>query len=326
MMGKSLRAQYSDCLDCANRLRESMTMQLTELLSKHKVTLGVPMESRVKSWDSINEKLKRKQISIISPQKINDLIGVRLILLFRSDLTLVEKLIRNTFDVIKSEDTAKRLGESQFGYQSQHYVVKLPKKWLEIPSMSDFGDFKVEIQLRTLAQHIWAAASHKLQYKYEESVPPPLRRAIHRVSALLEIVDLEFERVLEERQSYRDFGISATNEFEPLNVDLLASVLNEIFPKANRDENEPYAKLLNELKQLSVRTSVELKTLLKKHYNSVMKAEYQQVARKSKEKDFMDPDEENRIKRGVFFIHVGLARAALQREFGERATKIFCRF
>jgi ppGpp synthetase/RelA/SpoT-type nucleotidyltranferase len=59
-----------------------------------------------------------------------------------------------------------------------------------------------ELQLRTLAQHIWAVASHKLQYKREASVPVPIRRSINRVSALLEMVDLEFDRVLLEREQY----------------------------------------------------------------------------------------------------------------------------
>lgn len=55
---------------------------------------------------------------------------------------------------------------------------------------------KAEVQVRTVTQHVWAAASHVLQYKQEASVPLPVRRSIYRVSALLETVDLEFERVL----------------------------------------------------------------------------------------------------------------------------------
>jgi ppGpp synthetase/RelA/SpoT-type nucleotidyltranferase len=31
------------------------------------------------------------------------------------------------------------------------------------------GGLRAEVQVRTTAQHIWAAASHKLQYKHEES-------------------------------------------------------------------------------------------------------------------------------------------------------------
>ena len=92
---------------------------------------------------------------------------------FLTDLDKIDELIRSTFEVMSPEDTADRLGEAQFGYQSLHYTIKVPLIWLEIPTMADFGDIQAEVQVRTLAQHIWAAASHKLQYKNEASVPPP---------------------------------------------------------------------------------------------------------------------------------------------------------
>ncbi len=148
------------------------------------------MEGRVKSLASIEEKIERKGLTLQSVTALDDLIGVRAILLFRKDLKIADKLISKTFHVLHKEDTATRLADDSFGYQSQHYVVQLPKSWSKIPSFSELGTIRVELQVRTLAQHIWAAASHKLQYKKENSVPPPLRRAISRVSALLETVDL----------------------------------------------------------------------------------------------------------------------------------------
>lgn len=315
---ETLRIQYYDYLSRANRLRETMASQLVDLLSHDQITLGVPIESRVKSWNSIEEKIEQKRLSLESIDDLNDLIGVRLILLFRSDLVAVEKLVLDTFDVISSEDTAKRLGEAQFGYQSQHYVVRLPKSWLKIPSMADLGEFRVELQVRTLAQHIWAAASHKLQYKHEESVPPPLRRTINRVSALLETVDLEFDRILEERRDYREVGIPAAKDSEPLNVDLLASLLTDVFPQENLEDDDNYAELLTNMTQLSIMTVAELKALLQKHYDAVMDSEMKEVlihTEEAEDGEYEDPDEE-RIARGVFFTHVGLAREALRKEFG----------
>ena len=295
-----------------------MASQLAELSSRGQITLGVPMESRVKSWGSIEEKLERERLSLTSIKELDDLIGIRLILLFRSDLAAVERLVLDTFDVISSEDTANRLSEAQFGYQSHHYVVRLPKSWLAIPSMADLGDLRVELQVRTLAQHIWAAASHKLQYKREQSVPPPLRRTIHRVSALLETVDLEFDRVLEERRDYREVGIPAANESEPLNVDLLGSLLNDVFPKANRDDDERYAELLWEMNELSISTIGELKAFLQKHHGAVMEFERTQVIRRTEEKDYSGTSAE-RTKMGVFLTHIGLARQALRQKFGDNA-------
>src|SRR5690606_25945786 len=102
------------------------------------------------------------------------------------------------------------------------------------------------------AQHTWAVASPKLQYKHEEGVPPPIRRTIHRVSALLETVDLEFERVLEERGSYIAAAADNVDLGELLNVDLLKATLSEILPEKNRVDNEPYADLLVDLLKFKV--------------------------------------------------------------------------
>ena len=115
--------------------------------------------------------------------------------------------------------------EGQFGYQSWHYVIAFPEKWLSVPSLCDFRGLRAELQLRTIAQHLWAAASHKLQYKAESSVPLPIRRSIHRVSALLETVDLEFDRVLQEREDYLKQAASR-QPTKPINVDVLAQILD----------------------------------------------------------------------------------------------------
>jgi len=182
--------------------------------------------------------------------------------------------------------------------------------------MADLGALRIEIQVRTLAQHIWAAASHKLQYKHEESVPPPIRRTINRVSALLEIVDLEFDRVLEERRDYRDVGIPAAIESEPLNVDLLASLLNDVFPEANREDDEDYAELLMNMKELSIGTMADLKSLLQEHIGDVMESERALVLWFANLPHVEGRPNERR-KRGVAYTHVGLARTALRHEFGD---------
>ena len=61
---KPLQIQYSDVAGRAERLREAMAEQLSKLLDDAQVTLGVPMESRVKEWSSIEEKIERKSVSI----------------------------------------------------------------------------------------------------------------------------------------------------------------------------------------------------------------------------------------------------------------------
>lgn len=277
------------------------------------------MEIRVKKWTSIENKLERKNLEIESILLLRDLVGVRAILLFLTDLDKIDELIRSTFEVPSSENTADRLGEAQFGYQSLHYTIKVPLIWLEIPTMADFGDIQAEVQVRTLAQHIWAAASHKLQYKNEASVPPPIRRAINRASALLETIDLEFERILEKRREYRDIEILKGIDAAELNVDILESMLRDRFPEANRsDGEENYSELLENLTALSVHTAADFDTILKGKYAATMEEERTQLSIVDPETGSIGSSEE-RHRAGVYFTHVGLARVALAHHFGDEA-------
>ena len=312
---EELRLQYMNISGRGSRLRKTVAEQLSRLLDDADVTLGVPMESRVKAWSSIEEKIKRKSLSIDHITDLPDLVGIRTILLFRTDLETMDKLIHDTFDVLSSEDTAKRLGDAQFGYQSQHYGIALPKSWLTVPSMADLGDLQIEFQVRTLAQHIWAAASHKLQYKQESSVPPPLRRTINRVSALLETVDIEFDRVLSERKNYREKTIPKTSGSEVLNVELVTSILSNLLPPENRSDDEPYESLLDDLMELSVRTVDELNSVLNDHLETALKSDQDHVEDSIEDEDFIGTDIE-RLERGVYFNHVGLTREALRKHFG----------
>src|SRR5262249_41621118 len=155
-------------------------------------SLSVPVQTRVKSQASVLEKLERLKARSIKLTELQDLVGFRIILQFRRDVAKIIELLAKNFKIVEQYDTAERLKADQFGYSSIHFVVELQDSWLAVPTMSAFGGTRAEIQVRTTAQHIWAAASHTLQYKNEASVPPGIRRAIHRVSALLETVDLEF--------------------------------------------------------------------------------------------------------------------------------------
>lgn len=309
----ALRAQHQDGIGRAERLRETLIFQLTELLATNDIALGVPVESRVKSWASIEEKLQRKALGLSNIFDLEDLVGIRLILLFKTDLEKVLSLIRNNLKVVSEEDTFTRLGEAEFGYQSQHLIVQLPKAWASLPTLASLDNIFVELQVRTLAQHMWAAASHKLQYKQKAGVPPPLRRTINRISALLETVDLEFERVLEERHDYMLESLSMEQD-QQLNVDNLASLLVELLPPENKVEHENYSDLLSDLAQLGVLTIQNLREVIERN-KSVIEAAEMEMLRENLNKE--DPMVTERLLKGVFFAHVGLVRQALYEEFGK---------
>ena len=309
MKADLLRIDYENQSPKANRFLKSLIEQLQELLDKNNITLGTGLENRIKTLSSIEEKLKRKENTIKSVVELGDFVGIRVIVLFKSDIEKVCSLVRANFDIIDEENVSERLSDDQFGYQSTHYTIKLPSPWLLLPTLSDLKGLKAEIQIRTLSQHIWAVASHKLQYKQENNVPLPLRRSINRVSALLETVDLEFDRVLVERQEYKDRELQDINDDSGFNVDVLEKLCDELLPAENKYHgHENYSELLNELLLNNVSNASEFKLLVKSNLDAQLVNDRDSVAHG----DFDEPDEVERAKSGVYFTHVGLVRGCIQ--------------
>jgi len=314
-----LKKDYESKQVSAGRFCSALVRQIKELASQNNISLAVPIESRVKSWSSISAKIERSKVKLKDILGVNDLVGIRLILLFKRDLDICRKLIEDNLEIIEQEDTASRLDESQFGYQSYHYVIKLPEEWLSIPIFRDFTEYKAEIQIRTMAQHIWAVTSHALQYKQEASVPSTLRRSIYRVSALLETVDLEFERVLGEREHYIK-ELKPETQDEILNVDILREILDSHLPIENRVLEEEYSELIQNLSNCGIEKSSELISLIKEKTKIALERDAKVVAGIKRGGDttykYTKGDKDGRIKKGVFYTHVGLVRGMLDDKFG----------
>ncbi|EFH1558164.1 hypothetical protein BF503_004622 [Escherichia coli] len=315
MTDEELKEQHSIYGSVAELFRRVMVEQIDVILSENKLSLGVPIESRVKTLSSIINKDNRKPLKIESIVDLDDYVGIRLIMLFKRDVEKVISCLKEHFIILKQENKLDELDEDRFGYQSHHYVIQPPEEWLRVPSFSDFKNMKVEVQIRRLSQHIWAAASHKLQYKKEQSVPLPLRRAINRVSALLEVVDFEFERVLSEREGYVE--TSRLDRGTMLDVELLKMIAASELPPDNKSDDENYDDLLSELIKNKIITVGECIDALKSGLPSAIDEDKAMVRRIiSNEDDYDDESELKRARLGVFFTHVGLIRTAIANSMG----------
>lgn len=179
-----------------------------------------------------------------------------------------------------------------------------------------------EIQIRTTSQHIWASASHVLQYKNERNIPIQLRRSINRVAALLEMVDLEFERVLIEREKYIT-GVENEEEHSELNTDNLKYVLDELLPKENWDKSEDYDVLIDDLRKFDIDTIGKLKGIIFKYLKLALDND-REIVNKLR----VNPadvhyvcDDKERLRNGVFYTHMGLIREMLGEKYGKDEVK-----
>lgn len=252
-----LAAEYQQVLPYADFWQKRLDGQLRKVVLETNVVLAFPIESRIKHWSSLRDKLVRQKPKSI--EEVQDLLGFRIVTLFRSDALAISDALKcdPLFRIIRTYNTFDRLEVDRFGYTSLHIVVELP--FAEDQSQARLP-LRAEIQVRSVAQHLWAAASHTLQYKHEADVPPPVRRTVYRLAALLETADLELERVLEERRHYTDTLHDRHDDV--LNVDLLKATLDITWPSEHRIRDEPYAMLLNSLHREGLRTPRELTSAL----------------------------------------------------------------
>lgn len=303
-----LEAEYQEKQPLYTKLCSELVTQLNELMSEAGVSLAFPIEYRVKTWKSIYEKCIRKNLDIKEIGGIPDIAGIRIILLFKHDIDKACEIIERNFKILQKEDALQRLGPDKFGYGSIHYELVPPENWLSVPSLRRLRGMKTEVQVRTASQHIWATVSHLLQYKQESDVPIPIRRSINRAAAILEIVDFEFERLLNERDSYLS-QIESIDENETLNTDTLRHMLDKILPEKNKSGNEDYAELLKDIREFDVTTVRGLKDIIVRNWDSMSEGEKHQVSLNIE----IEPELQ---RKGVYFSHMGLVREALRSEFG----------
>ncbi len=170
---------------------------LAEILQKAVEKFGylAIVQARAKKIESFSNKIIMKDKYKNPLLEITDLCGARVILHFQSQVNRICEFIKDNFliDEVNSLDVRSRLKVNEFGYRSIHYIVTPRKdKILDIPVDERFKTLKAEIQVRTLAEHLWADISHDRIYKTDLTIPEEWKREAARLSAILENADNSF--------------------------------------------------------------------------------------------------------------------------------------
>jgi putative GTP pyrophosphokinase len=169
---------------------------LLETLLTHAEIDVVQIEARAKEPDSFVDKVARRPGRYENPlEEVRDLAGARIVAYYLSDVAKIGALIEAEFDVNAEHSWRADVvrDNDRFGYLSDHFVVTCGAERQVLAEWQPFATMCVEIQVRTVLQHAWAAIDHKLEYKRTRDVPSQLRRQLSRVSALLEVADEQFE-------------------------------------------------------------------------------------------------------------------------------------
>ncbi len=166
--------------------------------------LGIWFEvsCRAKAIDSLVKKLLRDRTDTL--ESLPDRVGARVVIRYRSDIDRTVEKVAGHFDSKIRDDKAKDLGIDRIGYQSVHLDdVRLrgdDPAALEYPPTS----FWAEVQVRTLAQHLWSEMTHDSFYKNDAMLlqfSDDVRRRVNLMSGQVEVADREFDRLNSEQSS-----------------------------------------------------------------------------------------------------------------------------
>lgn len=186
--------RYRAMLPNLENYRLALEGLITTLLASEEVKVQ-KIESRCKSVDGFEEKVKRKDYS--QPfEQMTDMTALRVIVFFSDDVDAAISVMTREFEIDKFNTVDKRLIEEpdRFGYRSYHAVVSLDARRTQLSEWKPYVGLKAEVQIRTVLEHAWATIDHDLFYKGKPSVKSPegVRRRFVSLMAQLEGIDEAF--------------------------------------------------------------------------------------------------------------------------------------
>ncbi|MDF1548794.1 MAG: RelA/SpoT domain-containing protein, partial [Bacteroidales bacterium] len=184
-------------------IHDKLREVLQKLIDENEIHLAVPFRTRVKELWAILDKAKNRRFQLRETiLELPDIIGVRIMPLFVREINKVADLIRENFEVVDTYFPQDKVSGNACTQSCLQMVFKLPENWFSTPQMKKFKHMRVELQIRSIPQHNRSQVLSLLQYKQEPNIPRELKSSINRISALLELVDIEIERLLFERDNY----------------------------------------------------------------------------------------------------------------------------
>jgi ppGpp synthetase/RelA/SpoT-type nucleotidyltranferase len=196
--------------------------------------------------------------------EISDLVGLRVVCLFLSDLPRIGRIIRDTFHVTREDDKLNDMHVNTFGYFSVHFDCRLNETYAG-PRYDGLAGLTFEVQLRTIAMDAWANVSRHLSYRAGTGVSPELARDFYALSGLFYIADKHFELFYaassaSTQEETARLEASSSDEFlgENLNLATLTVYLRKAFADRRQVQGVALAGLLEELVGLEFKTVREL--------------------------------------------------------------------
>jgi putative GTP pyrophosphokinase len=145
------------------------------------------VKSRIKSKESAIKKLEKKGYDITLENiknHVHDMIGVRIVCSFISDVYEIVSVIEKSEQIKIKETKDYIMNPKESGYMSYHLIVTIP---VTLSNNVEYID--AEIQIRTIAMDFWASLDHKIQYKFTDIVPDEVKKEIKNCALVIKTLD-----------------------------------------------------------------------------------------------------------------------------------------
>ena len=199
-----LLEEFDEKLPVMRRLEELVRKTLEDALERNGLMVTA-VATRIKTRESLAGKLALKGAKYQTLSDITDILGARIITFYTDDVDRIAAMAEQLFDIDWENSVDKRRLHDldSFGYNSLHYICRLPKTLVDEPDCPELNEIRFELQLRTTLQHAWASINHDTGYKTGVEIPREYLRRINRLAGILEMADDEFSRIRTEITDYR---------------------------------------------------------------------------------------------------------------------------
>ena len=205
-MNMTEQAEYKEMMLKYNFAMQRLETELNILLKEYEYKNGYnPVEhvkTRMKSLDSAIKKLTDKGYEVTVDnlvRKVYDMIGVRIVCSFLSDVYDIVDLIKNSKQFIIKRENNYIDFPKESGYRSYHLIILVP---IHLGERTEY--IEAEIQVRTVAMDFWASLDHKLRYKFPDMIPDEIRYSLFECSKDIDKLDLKMESLYEMLKHYNN--------------------------------------------------------------------------------------------------------------------------
>jgi ppGpp synthetase/RelA/SpoT-type nucleotidyltranferase len=307
-----VQRQYEYWMPLCTRLRKDAVGILSDALLRESIKVE-SVTGRVKSLQSLLDKMRRTGKTF---KQVNDLLGLRVVCLFRSQIKAIAQVAGKDFQVLPDlvDNKFESKDIDRFGYLDLKLIAKLRPEsvggWIGLMALKDF---LFEIQIRTVGMHAWATVSHYLDYKLPTQVPRDLRRDFQALSALFHVADSQFEAFFtanQTRANPRGESLSSPDLYSELDLESLFAYLQTRFPtRISETASGTVSQFLLELTEAGIYRLNEVEVAVDRWLPAIL------------EHEKGDPPTTHGNLKGQFTA-VGVARIAVASQFEHFAKNV----